>query len=150
VADAEVGNIERRNCAADDEDDIAGEAQPLDHGVRMVGQELELPRLEVAVTDPLVELQDPERQERRKAHPGESEVRGPEADPRPPLRPPFRRDQVAQAEHRETEREHPVDAHHRRVPVVGGQCGADLVVRDHRQVDQKPEDAGTQEVPEAD
>ena len=69
---------------------------------------------------------------------------------RPLLRPPVRRDQVAQAEHRQAEREHPVDAHHRRVPVVGGQRRADLVVGDDRQVDQEPEDAGAEEVPEAD
>ena len=66
------------------------------------------------------------------------------------LRPLVGRDQVAQAEHREPEREHPVDAHHRGVPVVGGQRGADLVVGDDRQVDQEAEDAGAEEVPEAD
>ena len=62
----------------------------------------------------------------------------------------LRRDQVAQAEQRQADGEHPVDAHHRRVAVVGGQRGADLVVGDDRQVDQEAEDAGAEEVPEAD
>ena len=58
VADAEVGDVERRERAARDEDDVAGKAQPLDHRVRVVGQELQLACLEVALVDRLVELQD--------------------------------------------------------------------------------------------
>ena len=127
-----------------------GQPQPLDQRVGVVGEELQLARLEVAVVDGLVELQDPERQQRREAHPRQPDVRRPERDPRPPLRPALGRDQVAQAEQRQPEGEHPVDAHHRRVAVVGGQRGADLVVGDDRQVDEEAEDAGAEEVPEAD
>ena len=46
--------------------------------------------------------------------------------------------------------EHAVDTHHGRVPVVGGQRGADLVVGHDRQVDQEAEDACSDEVPESD
>jgi hypothetical protein len=44
-------------------------------------EELQLARLEVAVVHRLVELQDPERRERREAHPGQADVRRPEAGP---------------------------------------------------------------------
>ena len=150
MADAQVGDVERREGAAGDEHDVAGQPQPLDQRVGVVGEELQLARLEVAVVDGLVELQDPERQQRREAHPGQADVRRPEADPRPLLRPALGRDQVAQAEQRQAEGEHAVDAHHRRVAVVGGQGRADLVVGDDRQVDEEAEDAGAEEVPEAD
>ena len=48
VADAEVGDVERRERAAGDEHDVAGQAQPLEQRVRVVGQELQLAGLEVA------------------------------------------------------------------------------------------------------
>jgi hypothetical protein len=57
-------------------------------------------------------------------------------------------DRVAEREHRERHRQHAVDAHHRRVTVVGRQGGADLVVGHDRQVDQEPENASPDEIPE--
>jgi hypothetical protein len=45
--------------------------------------------------------------------------------------------------------QHAVDAEHRRMSVVGGQGGANLVVRHHLQVDQEPKNARAQEVPES-
>ena len=57
---------------------------------------------------------------------------------------------LAQREERQRHGQHAVDAHHRGVAVVGRESGADLVVRHDRQVDQEPEDAGAEEVPEPD
>ena len=106
--------------------------------------------LVVAGVDRLVELDQPERQQGRERHPRQPDVERPEADLGEPIRPSVVRDQVAQAEQRQADGEHPVDAHHRRVSVVRGQRGADLVVGDDRQVDQEAEDPGAEEVPEAD
>lgn len=49
----------------------------------------------------------------------------------------FVRDDVADAEQGEPDREHPVHAEERRVPVVRRQGSTDLVVGDDRQVDQE-------------
>ena len=60
------------------------------------------------------------------------------------------RNEVSGHEDEEADGEHSIDAHHRRVAVVGRELGADLPVADDGKVDQEPEDAGADEVPEAD
>src|SRR5215207_2849854 len=148
VSHAEVADIEQRQDAASDKDDVSRQAHPLDEGVGRVGYVFEGAGLVVAVADGLVELEDAQREERGEAHPGESYIQRPEAELGRPLRPALLGDKVPQAEEREPRRKHPVDAHHRRVAVVGGQSGADLVVGDDGQVYEEPEDPCAEEVPE--
>src|SRR5687767_7054446 len=87
VAHAEPAEVEQRQNAADDKYYVARQANPLQEGVRLVGQELERAGLVVADAHGLVELQDAEGEERGEAHPGEPDVQRPEADLRRPLRP---------------------------------------------------------------
>src|SRR5215216_6894632 len=132
VAHAEVAEVQQRQHTADDEDHVARQANPFQEGVRLVGQELERAGLVVTDAHRLVELQDAQGEERSKAHPGEPDVERPEAPFRRPLRPALLRDQVTQTEEGQARGEHPVDAHHRRVAVVGGKRRAYLVVGDDR------------------
>ena len=92
----------------------------------------------------------PSGQQRDEAHPGQADVERPEADLGQLVGPPVLGQEVAQAEQHEADGQHPVDAHHGGVGVVGGQGGADLVVGDDRQVDEEAEHPGAEEVPEPD
>src|SRR5215207_3755190 len=150
VSHAEVADIEQRQDAASDKDDVSRQAHPLDEGVGRVCYVFEGAGLVVAVADGLVELEDAQGEERGEAHPGQPYIQGPEADLGCAVGPALLRNEVMQAEDREPSREHPVDAHHCRVAVVGCEGGANLVVRDDGQVYEKPEDPGAQEIPETD
>ena len=149
VADPDPGDPDERQHTAEDEQEITGHPQPLQYDVAGLGDIAQGAGLVVAVVDRVPQLQDAERQQGGEDHPGQTDVERPEGQLRQLLRPALRRDDVAQREQRQADGEHPVDAHHRAVRVVGGQRRADLVVGHDGQVDQEAENARADEVPEA-
>ena len=106
-------------------------------------------RMPVSNRDRIIKLHDSDREQIAERHPCQPDIQRPERNLRRPSLHASRPHQVAQAEQQQADREHPVNAHHRGVGVIGGKAGADLVVADHRQIDQEAENAGTEKIPEA-
>src|SRR5438874_4254436 len=74
MADAQPAQIKQRQCAADDEYDVTWEAEPFNEDVSGLPKKFERARIEVAVLDRVVQLQQSEREEGSKNHPSKADI----------------------------------------------------------------------------
>src|SRR6516165_2900270 len=105
----------------------------------------------VAVLQHVTHLEYAGREQAEKDHHSEADVETPEtaADVFFKPRPEWLLHRLAQHKNDKCHAEHAEDAHHSRMPVIGGKVGPRLEIADDRHVDQKAEYAGPGKVPKA-
>ena len=115
-----------------------------------LAHELGRARVPVAVLQRGLQLQHAHRQQGEQGHQREADVERPECPGQHTVVPLRFGLEPAQAEQHQADPEHAVDAEQRRVTVQRRQVEALHVVERHRRVDEKPEQAGADQVPETD
>jgi hypothetical protein len=64
--------VENRENAADNEYHISGKPEPFEHRISPTGNELQRPSIEIAAADRVIQLNNSQREEGSKYHPGQS------------------------------------------------------------------------------
>ena len=150
VPHAEPAEVKHRQRSAQNEHRVTRQPHPFQQRERVAGNELQRAGVEITHAHRMIELDAAERKQRGKHHPGQPEVQRPEADFRRAVAPQFFGNHVTQAEQRQADRQHSINAHHRRVGVIGRERGADFIIGNNRQVDEKTENSRAEKIPEAD